>query len=183
MKKTSRRSPFPLCSTTGFLVAWGPSSEVVSITICCTSFTNCCTPSRQANGVADRSQTVCRRLHLARNANLCPDMAAPFPFYMREQFDSIRLGRRYRRKTGKALILSLAPSWRQPTTRLKAETMNFGEKMLTAEETADRLGVSRAWVLAHANGNRRPKLPSAKLGKLVRFRPEDLEKFIEECGR
>ena len=55
--------------------------------------------------------------------------------------------------------------------------------MLTAEETADRLGVSRAWVLAHANGSRRPKLPSAKLGKLVRFRPEDLEKFIEECGR
>jgi excisionase family DNA binding protein len=61
--------------------------------------------------------------------------------------------------------------------------MDLGEKMLTAEETADRLGVSRAWVLAHANGSRRPKLPSTKLGKLVRFRPEDLEKFIEECGR
>ncbi|MGD0669409.1 MAG: helix-turn-helix domain-containing protein [Bryobacteraceae bacterium] len=58
-----------------------------------------------------------------------------------------------------------------------------GEKLLTAEEAAERLAVSRAWVLAHANGNRRPTLPSVKLGKLVRFSPEALKKFVAECAR
>ena len=60
---------------------------------------------------------------------------------------------------------------------------DFGEKMLTAEQAADRLQVTRAWILAHANGARRPTLPSVKLGKLVRFHPEALKKFVEECGR
>jgi excisionase family DNA binding protein len=69
---------------------------------------------------------------------------------------------------------------------LPAATFQSAEKvgaLLNAEQAAERLGVSRAWILAHANGQRRPKLPSAKLGKLVRFRPEDLERFIEECSR
>jgi len=57
------------------------------------------------------------------------------------------------------------------------------EHLLTAEEVARMLGVSRAWVLAHANGNRRPELPSVKLGKAVRFQPAALEKFVEECSR
>jgi hypothetical protein len=29
-----------------FLVAWEPSWKGFSVTICCTLFTNCCTPSR-----------------------------------------------------------------------------------------------------------------------------------------
>ena len=46
------------------------------------------------------------------------------------------------------------------------------ERMLSVEEVAGLLGVSRAWVLSHANGKRRPELPSVKLGKMVRFQPE-----------
>jgi excisionase family DNA binding protein len=55
--------------------------------------------------------------------------------------------------------------------------------LLTVEEVADWLGVSATWVLAHANGTRRPDLPSVKLGKLVRFQREQIEKFIQECAR
>jgi len=57
------------------------------------------------------------------------------------------------------------------------------QRLMTAEEVAGLLGVSRAWVLAHASGLRRPELPSVKLGKAVRFRPESLEQFIQECTR
>jgi predicted DNA-binding transcriptional regulator AlpA len=42
------------------------------------------------------------------------------------------------------------------------------------------LGVSVAWVLDHSNGRRRPNLPSVKMGKAVRFRPEDIDSFIEQ---
>jgi len=56
-------------------------------------------------------------------------------------------------------------------------------RLLSADEVAQLLGVSRAFVLAHSNGNRRPKLPSVKLGKLVKFQAEAIEKFIEECSR
>ena len=57
------------------------------------------------------------------------------------------------------------------------------ERMMSAEQVAEVLGVSRAWVLAHANGTRRPELPSVKLGKVVRFRAEHIEQFIQECTR
>lgn len=57
------------------------------------------------------------------------------------------------------------------------------EGLLSANDIAKLLGVSRAWVLAHANGRRRPELPSVKLGKLVRFKASSIEKFIQECSR
>jgi len=59
----------------------------------------------------------------------------------------------------------------------------MSEPLLTVEEVAKLLGVSRAWVLAHANGSRRPELPSVKLGKLVRFTQQQVQKFVEECTR
>jgi excisionase family DNA binding protein len=55
--------------------------------------------------------------------------------------------------------------------------------LLTAQEVAELFGVSRAWVLAHANGNRRPRLPSVKLGKAVRFQTGAVERFLQECTR
>jgi excisionase family DNA binding protein len=57
------------------------------------------------------------------------------------------------------------------------------EPLLSVEDVAKLLGVSRAWVLSHAAGNRRPELPSVKLGKAVRFRAAQVEKFIEENTR
>ena len=57
------------------------------------------------------------------------------------------------------------------------------ERLLTPKEVAVWLGVAPPWVLDHASGRRRPQLPSVKLGKVVRFRREDIEKFIQECCR
>jgi hypothetical protein len=57
------------------------------------------------------------------------------------------------------------------------------ERLLTAQEVADWLGVSARWVLAHAAGLNRPTLPSVKLGKAVRFERGDGEEFIRQCAR
>lgn len=56
------------------------------------------------------------------------------------------------------------------------------EKLLTPKEVAEWLGVTDSWVLDHAS-RRKPQLESVKLGKLVRFRREDVEDFIRECRR
>ena len=55
--------------------------------------------------------------------------------------------------------------------------------LLTAREVAARLRVSIAWVLAHAEGRRRPMLPSVKMGKAVRFVPADIDAFVDRCKR
>ncbi len=60
--------------------------------------------------------------------------------------------------------------------------MRSPEHLLTPNEVAEILAVSVAWVLDHAS-RRRPQLPSVKLGKTVRFRPEEVEEFIRECAR
>jgi len=56
------------------------------------------------------------------------------------------------------------------------------ETLLTAEEVARILHVSTAWVYDHAD-RKRPVIPSVRLGKAVRFRPEEVEKFIERMTR
>ena len=57
------------------------------------------------------------------------------------------------------------------------------ERLLDAKQVAVWLCVSRAWVLDHASGRRRPTLPSVKLGKSVRFKPSEVETFLVECQR
>jgi len=57
------------------------------------------------------------------------------------------------------------------------------ERLLTAQEVSEWLGVSTRWVLAHAAGLNRPALPSVKLGKAVRFARSDVEEFIRQCAR
>ena len=59
---------------------------------------------------------------------------------------------------------------------------NPGE-LLTVADICRKLGVSRAWVIEHSNGRRRPVLPSIKLGKVRRFDPHDLQDFIDDCRR
>jgi len=58
-------------------------------------------------------------------------------------------------------------------------------RLLTVQEVAAELRVSPGWVYAHARGERRPHLrafrPRGESRKgPVRFRTEDLERFIEE---
>src|ERR1700686_5284027 len=53
------------------------------------------------------------------------------------------------------------------------------QKLLTPGEVARWLGVSAAWVRDHATG-KEPHSPAVKLGKLLRFRPIDVETFRRE---
>lgn len=55
------------------------------------------------------------------------------------------------------------------------------DKLLTVGEVAKWLAISPAWIRDHASGRRNPKLPRVKLGKSLRFRREDVERFIEQC--
>jgi excisionase family DNA binding protein len=57
------------------------------------------------------------------------------------------------------------------------------DSLLTPRQVADRLQVSIGWVLDHASGRRLPVLPSLKLGKSVRFREAEVERFLEGCRR
>ena len=57
------------------------------------------------------------------------------------------------------------------------------QRLLTVTEVAQRLSVSPAWVREHASGRRRPVLPVVRLGKLIRFRRESVEEFIQACER
>jgi len=56
------------------------------------------------------------------------------------------------------------------------------EDLLTAEQVAQKLHVSTAWVYDHAD-RKEPLLPAVRLGKAVRFRPEDVDRFIKEMTR
>jgi excisionase family DNA binding protein len=56
-------------------------------------------------------------------------------------------------------------------------------RLLSVEEVAALLGMSTAWVRQHANGLRRPTIPSVKLGKSVRFRRDRVMQFIEAMER
>ena len=54
------------------------------------------------------------------------------------------------------------------------------ESLLTLDQVATVLGVSKAWVRDHAT-RRQPRLPVIRLGgkrAVLRFRPADLEAFI-----
>jgi len=52
------------------------------------------------------------------------------------------------------------------------------EKLLTPREVAPWLDVSVDWVQDHAT-TKEPLVPSVRIGKLLRFRREDIEEFIE----
>ena len=56
------------------------------------------------------------------------------------------------------------------------------ERLLTVEEVAKILNVSAAWVYDHT-ARKRPRIPSVRLGKVVRFHPSDVEQFIREMTR
>jgi hypothetical protein len=54
--------------------------------------------------------------------------------------------------------------------------------LLSLDQVAGQLGVSKAWVRDHAT-RRNPRIPVVRLGgkrALLRFRPQDVEQFITE---
>lgn len=50
--------------------------------------------------------------------------------------------------------------------------------LMDLAEVAKWLGVSAAWVREHAT-HKEPRLRAVKVGKLLRFRPEDIEEFLQ----
>ena len=53
------------------------------------------------------------------------------------------------------------------------------EKLLTPREVASWLDVSVDWVQDHATG-KEPRIAAVRIGKLLRFRREDVEEFITQ---
>jgi predicted DNA-binding transcriptional regulator AlpA len=55
-------------------------------------------------------------------------------------------------------------------------------RLLTLDEVARKLGVSKAWVRDHAT-RRNPRIPVVRFGDrraVLRFRPQDIEQFISQ---
>jgi hypothetical protein len=55
-------------------------------------------------------------------------------------------------------------------------------RLRTLDEVAAQLGVSKAWVRDHAT-RRNPRIPVVRFGgqrAVLRFRPQDIERFIAE---
>ena len=53
-------------------------------------------------------------------------------------------------------------------------------RLLTVEEVAERLGVTKDWVWAQARAGR---IPHVQLGRYRRFRDEALDRWLEERAR
>lgn len=61
-----------------------------------------------------------------------------------------------------------------------AERQQLGFSLLSLDDVASMLGVSKAWVRDHAT-RRSPRIPVVRLGgrrAVLRFRPMDVENFI-----
>ncbi len=71
------------------------------------------------------------------------------------------------------LVNSVVPEKRESTP---AE-FSPDERLYSAQEVADRLGVSERWVRDHAT-RRNPRIRTVKLGPLLRFRWADVEEFV-----
>ena len=56
---------------------------------------------------------------------------------------------------------------------------NIQEKLLTRKEAADFLGIQENTLAVWAT-NKRYQLPFYKVGRLVKYKISDLEKFIQE---
>ena len=72
---------------------------------------------------------------------------------------------------------------RLPTVAIESRSIR---QLVRSKDVAKKLGVSISWVIQHASGKRRPYLPAVKMGpgrSPLRFDPNDVEKFIDECRR
>lgn len=56
------------------------------------------------------------------------------------------------------------------------------DSLLSVQEVASILHVSVAWVYDHSD-RKRPIIPTVRLGRAVRFRPDDVQAFIQEMTR
>lgn len=57
------------------------------------------------------------------------------------------------------------------------------KRLMTVAEVAELLQMSPAWVRQHAAGDRRPFIPCVRMGKAMRFDPDEIAEFIAEMKR
>ena len=62
---------------------------------------------------------------------------------------------------------------------LRPTAANPPERLLTINEVAVWLGISKAWVYDHTT-RKTPFLPCVRFGELTRFRRAEIERFIQE---
>ena len=55
----------------------------------------------------------------------------------------------------------------------------INQRLLDPSDVAEWLGVSAGWVRDHAT-RKEPRIRAIKVGKLIRFRAEDVEEFLRE---
>lgn len=55
------------------------------------------------------------------------------------------------------------------------------DRLMNARQVAEKLGVSERFIRDHTT-RRTPKIPAVKLGKLIRYRPADVDVFMAELG-
>jgi excisionase family DNA binding protein len=58
-----------------------------------------------------------------------------------------------------------------------AEQRSMSGNLLTADEVAGILRVPKSWVYSHLS-----ELPTIRLGRYVRFKRSDVDRFLEERG-
>jgi excisionase family DNA binding protein len=54
------------------------------------------------------------------------------------------------------------------------------ERLVDAQAVADRLGVRKSWVLQQARAD---AIPTVRLGRYVRFDPDDVAAWVESCKK
>lgn len=57
------------------------------------------------------------------------------------------------------------------------------QELMTVEEVAQMLRVPASWVYARTSGESADKLPFLKIGRHLRFRRAEIEKWMESCER
>lgn len=58
-------------------------------------------------------------------------------------------------------------------------SVSLRENLLTVTQLAKRLGMSPQWVRDHIE-RRHPRIPCVRLGSSIRFRPSDIDQFIDQ---
>lgn len=57
-----------------------------------------------------------------------------------------------------------------------------GQRLLTPQQVAEWLGVSVGWVRDHAT-RKQPMIPVVRMGKVMRFRHEEIQEFIDKWSK
>jgi excisionase family DNA binding protein len=58
-------------------------------------------------------------------------------------------------------------------------SVSLRENLLTVTQVSKRLGMSQQWVRDHIE-RRLPRIPCVRLGSSIRFRPSDIDQFIDQ---